>query len=197
MATQDAKEALQRLKQGNERFRTGRAVGAGRDSARHEELIKGQQPFAIILGCSDSRVPTEILFDTGFGDLFVIRVAGNVANTASIASIEYAVAHLGTKLVVVMAHQSCGAVTAAIEGGDAGKNLNRLMSYIQPALEPPEQETGQDADQGVDVVARRNAKISAERLICESDIMREATEKDGVKIVTAFFHFTNGEVEFD
>ena len=197
MATQDANEALQRLKQGNERFRTGRAVGAGRDNARHEELIKGQRPFAIILGCSDSRVPTEILFDTGFGDLFVIRVAGNVANTASIASIEYAVAHLGTKLVVVMAHQSCGAVTAAIEGGDAGKNLNHLISHIQPALEPPEQEPGQDADQGVDVVARRNAKISAERLINESDIMREATEKDGVRIVTAFFHFTNGEVEFD
>ncbi len=197
MATQNTDEALERLRLGNERFRTGRAVGASRDSARHEELIKGQRPFAIILGCSDSRVPTEIIFDTGFGDLFVIRVAGNVANTASIASIEYAVLHLGAKLIVVMAHQSCGAVTAAIEGGDAGKNLNRLLSHIQPALEPPQPETRKDADQDVDVVARRNAKISAERLINESDILRTATEESGVKIVTAFFHFTNGEVEFD
>jgi len=197
MAILNADEALQRLKQGNERFRTGRAMGAGQDSAHCKGLAEGQQPFAIILGCSDSRVPTEIVFDTGFGDLFVIRVAGNVANTASIASIEFAVAHLGTKLVVVMAHQCCGAVTAAIEGGDVGGNLNRLLSYIQPALEPPEQEPGEDADQEVDVVARRNAQISAERLINESDILRMATEENGVEIVTAFFHFTNGEVVFD
>ena len=189
METPNADEALERLKQGNERFRTGRAVGEGRVGSRSEELIKGQRPFAIILSCCDSRVPTEIVFDTGLGDLFVIRVAGNVANPSSIASIEYAVANLGTKLVVVMAHQSCGAVSAAIEGGDAGKHLNRLMSYILPALEPPEQDA--------DVVARRNARISAERLINESDIIRAATGDDGVKIVTAFFHFSSGEVEFD
>ena len=189
METPNADETLERLKQGNERFRTGRAAGAGWVGSLREELIKRQRPFAIILSCSDSRVPTEIVFDTGLGDLFVVRVAGNVANPSSIASIEYAVANLGTKLVVVMAHQNCGAVSAAIEGGDAGKNLNRLMSYIQPALEPPEQD--------VDVVARRNARISAERLINESDIIRVATEEGGVKIVTAFFHFSNGEVEFD
>ena len=189
MTTPNAAEALERLKQGNERFRTGRAEGAGLIGPRHEELIKGQRPFAVILSCSDSRVPTELVFDTGFGDLFVIRVAGNVSNPSSIASIEYAVLHLGPKLVVVMAHQSCGAVTAAIDGGDAGKNLNLLLSYIQPALEPPEQD--------VDVVARRNARISAERLVSDSDIIRAATEKDGVSIVTAFFHFANGEVEFD
>ena len=188
MGTLNTEEALERLKQGNERFRTGRAVGAGRVGSRHEDLIKGQRPFAIILSCSDSLVPTEIVFDTGLGELFVIRVAGNVANTSSIASIEYSVANLGTRLIVVMAHQSCGAVSAAIEGGDAGKNLNRLMSYIQPALEPPEQD--------VDVVARRNAQNSADRLINESDIIRTATKEGGVGIVTAFFHFSNGEVEF-
>ena len=189
MGTPNANEALERLKRGNERFRTGRAAGAGWVGSRREELIKRQRPFAIILSCSDSRVPTEIVFDAGLGELFVVRVAGNVANPSSIASIDYAVANLGTKLVVVMAHQNCGAVSAAIEGGDAGKNLNRLLSYIQPALEPPEQD--------VDVVARRNARISAERLINESDIIRAATEGGGVKIATAFFHFFNGEVEFD
>jgi len=189
METLNAEEAFERLEQGNERFRTGRAEGAGWVGSRHEELLKGQRPFAAILGCSDSRVPTEIVFDTGLGDLFVVRVAGNVASPSIVASIEYALAHLGTKLVVVMAHQSCGAVNAAIEGGDASKSLSHLLSHIQPALEPPEQE--------VDVVARRNARISAERLVTESDIIRAATREGGARIVTAFFHLSNGEVEFD
>jgi carbonic anhydrase len=112
-----------------------------------------------------------------------------VANPSSIASIEYAVAYLGTKLVVVMAHQSCGAVTAAIEGGNASHNLSHLLSHIQPALVPSETD--------VDVVARRNARLNAERLIAESEIIRAATQEDGVRIVTAFFRFSDGKVEFD
>jgi carbonic anhydrase len=189
METTNADEALDRLKQGNERFRTGRPQGPSRVGLRHEELIKGQQPFAIILTCSDSRVPTEIVFDAGLGELFVIRVAGNVASQSSIASIEYAVANLGTKLVVVMAHQSCGAVGAAIAGGAPSKSLSHLVSFIQPAVDQP--------DEDVDAVARRSARINAGRLIAESDIIRAATEQDGVRIVTAFFHFSNGEAEFD
>jgi carbonic anhydrase len=189
MSIPTADEALERLEQGNERFRTGQAVGAGRIGARHKELMAGQEPFAIVLGCSDSRVPTEILFDTRLGDVFVVRVAGNVANTSSIASIEYAVAHIGTRLVVVMGHQNCGAVAAAVEGGDAGKNLNQLLRHIQPALEPPERE--------VDAVARRSVRIQADRLTMKSDILRGATENDGVRIVTGFFYFSDGRVEFD
>jgi carbonic anhydrase len=185
----NADEALERLKQGNERFRTGKAVGPARVGSRHQELLEGQEPFAIILSCSDSRVPTEIVFDTGLGDLFVIRVAGNVANRSSIASVEYALAHLGTKLVVVIAHQSCGAVGAAIAGGSGSRHLSHLLGFIEPALEPPESDA--------DVVARRSARINAGRLTDESDIIRAATEEDGVRIVTAFFHFSNGEVEFD
>jgi carbonic anhydrase len=184
-----ADEALKRLKEGNERFRTGRATGPGRIGSRQAELIKGQEPFAITLSCSDSRVPTEIIFDTGVGDIFVVRVAGNVANASSIASIEYAVTQLGTKLILVMAHENCGAVNAAMGGGAPSKNLGHLLSYITPALEPPAED--------VNIVARRNAKVSAKRLLEESDILRRATEKDGVKIVTAFFHFTDGTVEFD
>ncbi len=189
MTIPTADEALERLKQGNQRIRDGQARGAGPVGARKEELIRRQEPFAIVLSCADSRVPIEILFDTRFGDAFVVRVAGNVANTSSIASIEYAVQHIGTKLIVVMAHQNCGAVAAAIEGGDAGKNLNTLLSYIKPAIDPP----GADVDE----IARRNAQNSANRLISESDIIRNATENDGVKIVTAFFHFDDGAVEFD
>ena len=101
-----ANEALDRLKQGNQRFREECAEGTGRDAAHRRELAAGQNPYAIILTCSDSRVVPELAFDTGLGELFVVRVAGNVANTSSIASIEYSVAHLGSKLVVVMAHES-------------------------------------------------------------------------------------------
>ncbi len=189
MTIPTADEALERLMQGNERFRTGRAVGAGRVGSRREELIKRQKPFAIVLSCSDSRAPTEIVFDTRLGDVFVVRVAGAVANPSSIASIEYAVQNIGTKLIVVMAHQNCGAVAAAIEGGDAGKNLNTLLSYIKPAIDSP----GADTDE----VARRNARNSADRLISESDIISKAVETSGVKIVTAFFHFDDGAVEFE
>lgn len=157
--------------------------------ARLGELIENQRPFAVILSCSDSRVSPEIIFDTGLGELFVVRVAGNIANRSSIASIEYAVANLGTRLVVVMAHQRCGAVAAAIEGGGGSKDLSHLISYIRPALEPPERD--------VDVVARRNARINTERLADESDIIRAAVESDRVRITTAFFQLSSGEVEFD
>jgi len=185
----NADNALEKLKQGNERFRTGRTKGPGPVEMRREELVEGQRPFAVVLSCSDSRVPTEILFDTGLGDLFVIRVAGNVSNPSSIASVEYAVTQLETKLVVVMAHEKCGAVAAAIEGGAASANLGVLLGYIQPALELSEE--------GVDAVARRNAENTAERLVTGSDIIREATAQDGVRIVTAFYRLADGTVEFD
>ena len=117
-----------------------------------------------------------------------MRVAGNVANVSSIASIEFAVATLGTKLVVVMGHESCGAVAATIKGGDLGPNLNRLTGYIQPAVE------GSDDS---NVVVRRNAVLSANRLVEQSDILRQAVDNNDVMIVTAFLHFTTGVVEFD
>ena len=192
MEIKSAKEAFERLKQGNQRLLNGEAKGLGPITAqRREELTEkaraGQAPYAIILSCADSRVPVEILFDAGPGELFVVRVAGNVANPSSIASIEYAVAHLGSKLIAVMAHESCGAVAAAIEGGDAGKNLNTLLGYIQPAIG--------SGDKAVNEVARRNARQSADRLLSESDIIRPAVESGDVEVVTAFFHF-DGEVEF-
>jgi len=188
METTTAHEALKRLKDGNERFRTGRAEAPGRVGFDGQALMAGQRPFAAVLGCSDSRVPTEIVFDTGLGDLFVIRIAGNVATPSTIASVEFALANLGTKLVVVMAHQNCGAVTAAVEGADAGKHLNRLVGFIEPALAPGE---------SIDTVARRNAQLSAQRLIDESPIVRGAVESQGARIVTAFFHFSDGRVDFD
>ena len=193
METKSASEALERLKQGNRRLLQGEAKSLGRIMAQGrakltEKAREGQTPYGIILSCADSRVPVEILFDVGPGELFVVRVAGNVANPSSIASIEYAVANLGTKLIVVMAHESCGAVAAAIEGGDAGKNINTLLGYIQPVIG--------SGDIAVNEVARRNARQSADSLLSESDIIRPAVESGDVEIVTAFFHF-DGEVEFE
>ena len=109
-----AQEALQRLKDGNHRFVKEQWEGKFNDSKRRNSLVDGQSPYAIVLSCADSRVVPELAFDTGLGELFVIRVAGNVANTESIASIEYAVAHLNTKLIMILGHQNCGAVTAAM-----------------------------------------------------------------------------------
>ena len=119
-------EIEQRLIDGNEKFVANKLEGKLQDSNRRESLTKGQEPYAIILSCADSRVVPELAFDAGLGEIFVIRVAGNVANTSSIASIEYAVAHLGSKIIVVLGHQSCGAVTAAVQGGDNGYHLNHL-----------------------------------------------------------------------
>ncbi len=193
MEIKSAAEALERLKQGNRDLLQGKAKGLGAITSQRRELMTekvkaGQTPYAIVLSCADSRVPVEILFDAGPGELFVVRVAGNVANPSSIASIEFAVANLGTKLIVVMAHESCGAVAAAIEGGDAGKNLNRLLGFIEPVVG--------SGEAAVDEVARINARQSADRLLSESDIIRPAVESGDVEIVTAFFHF-DGEVEFE
>ena len=179
-------EVLDQLKRGNARFLERVAA----NEPRRAELASGQAPPVIVLGCADSRVAPEIAFDSGLGKLFVVRVAGNVANTASIASIEYAVAHLGTRLIVVLAHESCGAVAAAMQGGDAGSNLNSLLALIGPAVKAGK---GNDADS----VARLNARLNAERLTAESDILGKAVKDDGLEIVTAFFCFQTGVVEFD
>jgi len=125
-------KSLERLKSGNANFVSDSLDGKLQNSSRRQELTGGQKPYAIILSCADSRVVPELAFDTGMGEIFVIRVAGNTANASSIASIEYAVAHLGVNLIVVLGHESCGAVTAAIAGGDNGHNLNHLLAHITP-----------------------------------------------------------------
>jgi carbonic anhydrase len=186
MAAQGRGGAIEWLREGNSRF-VERVKG---QEARRRELEAGQSPRVALLGCADSRVAPEIVFDSGPGEIFVVRVAGNVANASSIASIEYAVAHLGVRLVVVVAHQSCGAVAAAIEGGDAGNNLEHLLQHIQPAV-------GEAGSDEVDAVARRSARLNAERLVSESEILSKAVAADGLQIVTAFFDFSKGVVEFD
>ncbi len=183
-----AAEARERLRRGNQRFLHDTPLAAGRDGAARAMLARSQDPFAVILCCADSRVAPEIVFDAGLGELFVIRVAGNVANKATIASIEYAVANLGTKLVVIMAHGNCGAVAAALSGADASPHLRYLLDHIQPAVECSE-------SREIDAVARLNAELSLQRMVAESEIIRSGVDNDGVGIMTAFYTPGTGEVD--
>ena len=186
----EIQEILTRLEVGNSRFVADKLDGQLQDSSRREDLTSGQEPYAIILSCADSRVVPELAFDTGLGELFTVRVAGNVANSSSIASIEYAVAHLKTKVIVVMGHQSCGAVGAAIQGGDNGNNLNHLLSFITPAVDQCKGHS--DANE----VVKKNAKINAEGLIKNSPIISQAVESGQVKIVPAYYNLDSGKVDF-
>ena len=181
---------MDRLKAGNARFVKDSLDGKLQDSNRRSSLTGGQQPYAIILSCADSRVVPELAFDTGLGELFVIRVAGNIANNSTIASIEYAVAHLGTPVIVVMGHQSCGAVTAAVAGGDNGHHLNHLVAHLVPAVNA----AGSDAD--INTVVKKNAELTATDLKNRSAIIRDAVESGKVKIVPAYYRLDDGAVEW-
>ena len=183
-------ETIDRLKAGNKRFVSDTLEHQMQDSSRRGEVTGGQSPYAIILSCADSRVVPELAFDTGLGELFVVRVAGNIANTSSIASMEYAVAHLGTQLIVVLGHQSCGAVTAAVGGGDNGYNLNHLLSHITPAIAA----SGEGAS--VDAVIRKNAQLTVDDMCKRSSIIGDAVNSGKVKVVPAYYHLDSGEVEF-
>lgn len=180
---------LERLKSGNANFITDTLNNDYRDSSRRKDVVSGQHPFAVVLTCSDSRVVPELIFDTGIGKLFVIRVAGNVANPSSIASIEYAIAHLNVKLVVVLGHQSCGAVTAALAGSKNGKNLDHLLNFIQPAI-------ADSNSKDVDEVSHIHATLTTKQLTIESSIIAKAIENDALKIIPAFYSLESGQVDF-
>ena len=183
-------EIIERLKSGNDRFVSDKLDGKLQDSNRRKALENGQEPHTIVLSCADSRVVPELAFDTGLGELFVVRVAGNVANTSSMASIEYAVAHCGSKVIVVLGHQSCGAVTAAVAGGDNGYNLNHLLSHITPALDASEDGAT------VNDIVKTNAQLNAGELINRSSIISSAAEKGDIKIVSAYYNLDSGKVDF-
>ncbi len=185
-----AKDIMKRLKDGNARFVKDKLDGKLQNSSRRGELTGGQDPYAIILSCADSRVVPELAFDTGLGELFVLRVAGNVANTSTIASIEYAVAHIGSPVIVVMGHESCGAVTAAVGGGDNGYNLNHLLSHITPAI------ASSRKNSTVNSIVKKNAKLTVEELKSRSSIISGAVEKGKLEIVPAYYNLGSGKVEF-
>lgn len=182
-------EIIKILKEGNNRFTSNTPERKPQDSTHRELLAAGQSPFAAILGCADSRVVPEIIFDTGLGELFTVRVGGNIANVASIASIEFAVTQLNVKLVLVLGHADCGAVNAAVRGGDYTNNLNKLLTHIKPAIE-------QTSSGNIDDIIKKNAELNAEELVKRSAMLAEAVKSGQLKIIPTFYHLESGEVEF-
>ena len=189
-------EALQMLMDGNARFVTGNlshpheSLDLAKDTAVH-----GQHPFVTILSCSDSRVPLNVIFDQGIGDIFAIRVAGNVVGSHELGSIEYGVEHAGTRLCIVLGHTKCGAVTAASTGGGNEGNIKSLMQAIRPAVRRTETETGQTGKEIVEACAINNVLHQIETLYKESDILREAARKRELMVVGAIYDIESGKVE--
>ena len=157
---------------------------------RQHELAGGQNPHAVILGCADSRVPPEIIFDQGLGDLFTVRVAGNVAGVNELASIEYAVEHLHTPLLVVMGHQKCGAVSAAVEGGEASGHLPELIKAIQPAVEKAKGMPGDVIENAV----RSNVEMVVQQLSTSQPVLAPLVNEDKLRIVGAVYSLDTGKV---
>jgi carbonic anhydrase len=197
-----AAAALERLRDGNRRFVSGTPSVDGLTSmTRRAELVAGQQPFAIILGCSDSRVPAEIVFDQGLGDLFVIRVAGNVVAPSQIGSVEFAADRFGTRLVVVLGHSQCGAVLATVEEmrrGDASpsRNMRSIVDRIRPSVEPLwAAGLGRDPEALVREAVRANVRAAANQLRHGSDMIERLSERDGLQVVGAEYSLETGRVD--
>lgn len=186
---------LKMLQAGNARFVSGKLRHPHASAQRRGQLTQGQHPKAAILGCADSRVPPELVFDEGLGDLFVVRVAGNVADSVDVGSIEYAVEHLGVGLVVVLGHHSCGAVKATADaGGKAEGNIGAIVSEIAPAVEQARAAPGKEGlvDDAVHVNARRTAAALVER----SPVLKQAVEEKKVRIVAAVYDLATGKVDW-
>ena len=198
-----AAEALARLREGNRRFVANTMQAAASSApARRAALVEEQAPFAVILGCSDSRVPAELVFDQGFGDLFVIRVAGNIVAPSQIGSVEFAASRFGTKLVVVLGHTHCGAVMATLEEllGEArneSRNLRSIVDRVRPSVESliSIRRVG-NTDALMHEAVRANVRASVNRLKHGSELLERLVEKAGLRIVGAEYSLETGVVEF-
>ncbi len=186
-----ADEALECLMEGNRRFMDNASQHPRIDPERRGELTGGQSPFAIILTCSDSRVVPEHIFDQGLGDIFGIQVAGNVLDDVVIGSIEYAVAHLDTKLVMVLGHEGCGAITAALAGGEPEGHLGPIMEALAPAVKFTNENAAKAPDR-LDTAIMFNAMHVASQLRECQPILADA---EGLKVVPAVYHLGSGRVE--
>ena len=198
-----AREALQRLREGNLRFAANvRGSDAFVSHTRRVELASGQQPFAIILGCSDSRVPSEIVFDQGLGDLFVIRVAGNIVAPSQVGSVEFAAARYSTRLVVVLGHSQCGAILATLEEmraptGNQSRNLQSIVVRVRPSVEGVfAGKVGPDSDALVQQAVRANIRASVDHLRHGSRVLEELIQDQGLLVVGAEYALETGVVDF-
>jgi carbonic anhydrase len=198
-----ANEALALLRNGNRRFVESRTKAAtGSVHERRAELVSGQEPFAIVLGCSDSRVPAELVFDQGFGDLFVIRVAGNIVAPSQVGSVEFAAARFATRLVVVMGHSQCGAIAATVEDlmGRAppqSRNLRSIVDRVRPSvvslLGSP---SAPDIESLMREAVRANVRASVDHLRHGSELLEQLIRDEGVRVVGAEYSLESGVVTF-
>ena len=197
-----ALEALERLRAGNRRFVSDDRGDTLASPRRRREVAAGQEPFAIILGCSDSRVPAEIVFDQGLGDLFVIRVAGNIVAPSQIGSVEFAAERFGTRLVVVLGHSRCGAILATVEelgrpSEAQSRNLRSIVDRIRPSVEPLlASGLRNEPDALVEQAVRANIRVSANHLRHGSEVLEQLILRDGLLIVGAEYSLETGLVDF-
>ena len=198
-----AREALERLREGNRRFASEDRTGDTLTSrTRRNEVVAGQEPFAIILGCSDSRVPAEIVFDQGLGDLFVIRVAGNIVAPSQVGSVEFAAARYGTRLVVVLGHSQCGAVIATLEElqqptGSQSRNLRSIVDRVRPSVEALlATELRRDPEALVRHAIRANISASASHLRHGSEVLEQLIQDEGLLVFGAEYSLETGIVDF-
>ncbi len=197
-----AEEALQRLVSGNQRFVSNtRAVDPASSQTRRNELVSGQHPFAVILGCADSRVPAEMVFDQDFGDLFVVRVAGNIVQPALLGSIEFAVQSFGTPLIVVLGHTQCGAVKATLDVIETSSkpdspNLEAIVESIKPAVMPLTKTLKDDKEALLAQAIRANIFSSADHLQRNSKVLEQLVQSNMIKIVCAEYSLDTGRVDF-
>jgi carbonic anhydrase len=198
-----AREALERLQEGNRRFMSNvRGSDSFVSRMKREELAQGQEPFAIVLGCSDSRVPAEIVFDQGLGDLFVIRVAGNIVAPSQVGSVEFAAARFGTRLVVVLGHSQCGAIIATLEElqrptENQSFNLRSIVDRVRPSVASLlEAGLGRDPEALVDKAVRANIRASVDHLRHGSAVLEQLIQNEGLRVVGAEYSLKTGAVEF-
>lgn len=195
-----AHEAIQRLRDGNRRFVSG--IESGSSSTRRFELTQDQKPLAIILGCSDSRVPAEIVFDQGLGDLFVIRIAGNIVAPSGVGSVEFAASRFGTRLVVVLGHSQCGAVQATLEElqrpvENQSRNLRSIVDRIRPSAEVLlRTELRHDRKELMRQAVRANISASVDHLRHGSEILEQLIRDEGLLVIGAEYSVETGAVEF-
>lgn len=192
-----ADEALQKLLDGNKRYVESKLNACGESTAAaREKLANSQKPYAIILSCSDSRVPPEIIFDKGLGEIFVIRVAGNVPDPVVLGSIEYAAEHLGSPLVVVLGHERCGAVTAAVDAkGKPEGNIGAIIKTIAPAVKQARLEAkGKDKAELVETAINDNVRLVAANITRQSPVLKHLVKEGKLKVVTAKYDLDDGKV---
>jgi len=186
-------EAISKLKEGNGRYTSGNLQHPGQTTERRAELAKTQHPFAGIVCCSDSRVPPEIVFDQGLGDLFVVRVAGNVINDEGLGSVEYTVDHLGTRLILVLGHQSCGAVKAARETiaakGKAPGHIESLVTAIKPAVEAT-------AKDDLETTVKANVRNVVQALRSSTPILKAKVDSGEIQVIGGYYSLDTGAVIF-